>query len=134
MDWDPEKAKRNWIKAGRPLSMYFTPADWTSDLWFAPMSSLAIWDRNNPVGVPQGASTSPVMSNIALKVGLYDRLPGMIVGYADDGLVFPASSQAPPRVEFPEAGIYLKDSATGWVKRDGVWLKPLKFLGMQYDP
>ena len=30
-------------------------------------------------------------------------------------------------------GIELSPSKCGWVKRNNVWLKPLKFLGLTYD-
>lgn len=36
--------------------------------------------------------------------------------------------------EYEESGIEKNESKSGWVKRRGEWLKPLKFLGMTYDP
>jgi len=35
--------------------------------------------------------------------------------------------------QFTEWGIQYSPEKSGWVKRDGKWLKPLKFLGLTYD-
>lgn len=32
------------------------------------------------------------------------------------------------------AGIKQNKQKSGWIKREGKWLKPLRFLGMTYDP
>jgi hypothetical protein len=32
-----------------------------------------------------------------------------------------------------KSNIYFNLDKTGWVKKDGKWLKPLKFLGLEYD-
>jgi hypothetical protein len=32
-----------------------------------------------------------------------------------------------------EMGIEYSEEKSGFVKKDGVWLKPLKFLGLEYD-
>jgi len=93
---------------------------------------VTVWDRNNRVGLPQGAATSPVLSNVALKRAIYDRL-GCVLGYADDGLCFPSTSVEKPRVSHQGAGAFEKEGGR-WVKKNGVWLTSLKFLGMEYDP
>lgn len=32
-----------------------------------------------------------------------------------------------------EAGIYVEPEKSGWVRKDGKWLKSLDFLGLSYD-
>jgi len=71
------------------------------------------------------------MTNIVLKPGLYDRHP-TIVGYADDGLKLSDVLDGNP-IDLPSHGIFEKEGS-GWCKFDGKWLKPVKFLGMEYDP
>lgn len=59
--------------------------------------------------------------------------------YADDGLIY--GEFAPgfnPVADLQTglmvwSGIRFSPTKCGWVKRDGVWLKPLKFLGLEYN-
>ena len=53
--------------------------------------------------------------------------------YADDGLVFPLDS-GDVKVEDKERGVSQNIEKSGWVKRDGIWVKPLKFLGLELLP
>jgi len=96
-----------------------------------PDEHITTWDRENKVGLPQGAATSPIMTNIVLKKGIYDRHQ-TIIGYADDGLKLQNILDNNP-ISLPSYGIYEKEGS-GYVKRDGKWIKPLKFLGLVYDP
>jgi hypothetical protein len=69
----------------------------------------AVWDRLNPVGSPQGAPTSPIFSNVILKVGLYDKMKegNIIVGYADDGQILgEVNSEEIKKITSPSHGIY----------------------------
>jgi len=84
------------------------------------------------VGLPQGAATSPVLSNVALRRAIYDRIEG-VLGYADDGLCFPTTSVEVPRVSHQGAGAFVKDGGR-WVKKNGEWIVPLRFLGLEYNP
>lgn len=84
-------------------------------------------------GVPQGAATSCGLSTINLE-GLWRHWKDRLVMYADDGLVFPESSVTEPRVWDIRAGVKVSPSKSKWVKRDGIWLTPLKFLGILYVP
>jgi hypothetical protein len=68
------------------------------------------------VGLPQGAATSPIMTNIVLKKGIYDRHQ-TIIGYADDGLKLQNILDNNP-ISLPSYGIYEKEGS-GYVKRDG---------------
>lgn len=85
-------------------------------------------------GVPQGAPTSPVLACLALHGSILDR--GMeTVMYADDGLYYGQINQPiiTPNSGMVTGNIYFNLSKSGWVKRNGEWLKPLKFLGLEYD-
>lgn len=84
-------------------------------------------------GVPQGAPTSCGLSTYNL-LDLFKKWYGRLVMYADDGLAFPKLSLESPKLDVPEAGVLVQHSKSGWVKKDGVWLKPLKFLGLQFIP
>jgi hypothetical protein len=95
-----------------------------------PDEDVSVFDRNNQVGVPQGAATSPIFANIVIKK-LYDMLQDL-VGYADDAIrmqkVFDHM-----KIDFPHLGLFEKPGGQ-YVKLNGKWLKPLKFLGLVYDP
>jgi len=78
-------------------------------------------------GVPQGAPTSCSTSTLALKP-LERRHPSSVL-YADDGLI---ACDDKPIITDPVVGIEENAAKSGWVKRDGKWLRPLKFLGMEY--
>jgi len=85
-------------------------------------------------GVPQGAPTSPVLSTLALEGSILDRGVNTVM-YADDGLYY-GDIDVPlitPNSGMVTANIYFNLGKTGWVKRNGEWLKPLKFLGLEYD-
>lgn len=84
-------------------------------------------------GVPQGAATSPILSGYILKDSLLSRYP--TVGYADDGVhygVLPDDILKGDE-EMTTAGIHYNPDKSGWIKRNGEWLRPLKFLGLIYD-
>jgi hypothetical protein len=81
-----------------------------------------------PKGVPQGSNTGPLLSLIPLIKFLSQQKS---VSYADDGLFY---SDEPFEVkDLPEWGVKFNKNKTGWVKKDGKWLKPLKFLGLLWD-
>jgi len=86
-------------------------------------------------GVPQGAPTSPFLAAIALDEPILGR--GIdAVQYADDGVYYGDLKDTPlitPNSGIVSANIHFNLAKSSWVKRDGVWLKPLKFLGLTYD-
>lgn len=91
-----------------------------------------------PKGVPQGAPTSPLLSLLVL--GETIMAYADTVMYADDGLWYSDSPIIVPEPESElagdwehESGVKLHPGKSGFVKKDGVWLKPLKFLGLSYD-
>jgi hypothetical protein len=87
-------------------------------------------------GVPQGAPTSPSLSLLGLHDSILDR-PGInTIMYADDGLYYGDLKDTPlitPNSGIVSANISFNHKKSGWIKKDGKWLKPLKFLGLIYD-
>jgi hypothetical protein len=80
-------------------------------------------------GLPQGGGISPTLSVQNLYPLFRDE--ENVVMYADDGIIFGHPKFNSP--EYQEAGIILNEKKSSWVKKDGVWLKPLKFCGIVYD-
>ena len=85
-------------------------------------------------GVPQGFNQSPILSTISLlSFLLTPENNEHVIQYADDGLIF--SPQAEIMLQSPAgSGITTKAAASGWVKQNNVWKKPLHFLGLEYNP
>jgi hypothetical protein len=89
-------------------------------------------------GVGQGTATGPFLAALALENSLFTTKNGC-VQYADDGVFFGDGLDLTFRNdkagtdEDPWRGVQFHPTKSGWVKRDGVWLKPLKFLGLVYD-
>lgn len=79
--------------------------------------------------LPQGGGISPILSVLVLKP-LFKANPSTIM-YADDGVIFDKPVTHGPG--YIEAGIEFSLEKSSWVKRDGKWLKPLKFLGLIYN-
>jgi hypothetical protein len=85
-------------------------------------------------GLPQGLGLSPYLSSMVLD----SALKAGTVMYADDGLLFGSDKEIMKRLErfkedIAESGIELSAEKTDWVKYKNKWLKPLKFLGVEYD-
>jgi hypothetical protein len=53
------------------------------------------------------------------------------VSYVDDAFFY--GNKSFEVTDDPDSGIHIHSSKSGWVKRDGRWLKPLKFLGLEFD-
>lgn len=84
-------------------------------------------------GVPQGSPTSPLLSLLALTDTVMKWVK-VVRMYADDGMMAAMTLFSPPKAdEFAAEGITFHPDKSGWVKYDGKWLKPLKFLGLIYD-
>ena len=95
----------------------------------------ALLDEHKPTkvpnqfdGLPQGAPTSPILSMIILKEFLQQQES---LSYADDAVFF--GDKEFTVKDDPNKGIILNLEKSGWVKYDGKWLKPLKFLGLKFD-
>lgn len=117
-------------------ALTFVTAEHTN-LWAqSPRISASILTKAS--GVPQGAPTSPFLSNASLDASLLE-LWKEIVQYADDGIMYgkfltqEVIDQVFSHALCMSAGIIISLEKSGWVKKDGIWLKPLKFLGLEYD-
>lgn len=87
-------------------------------------------------GVPQGSPTSPAMSLLGLHHSILDREGLETVMYADDGLYYGDLKRIPiitPNSGMVTGNIHFNLDKSSWIKKDGKWLKPLKFLGLVYD-
>lgn len=88
-------------------------------------------------GVPQGNPTSPVLASITLTDTVMKPYPNMkCLMYADDGIFYGDKiylEEIQKDKKFREAGIEFNWSKSGWIKKNGIWLKPLKFLGLTFD-
>jgi hypothetical protein len=101
-------------------------------------------------GLPQGSPLSPYLSILYLNEVLH--LSGMpddvkFLFYADDGIFYSNSYESlsgwldraffqgssNPQ-SFGYYNISLSIDKSGWVRKSGEWLKPLKFLGLLYYP
>ena len=85
-------------------------------------------------GVAQGSSISPLLSTLVLTKDLLLNPSCEVVQYADDGLLYNMTSSPDLILNFPpESGIEVHPTKSAWVRRDGKWLRPLKFLGKVFD-
>jgi hypothetical protein len=90
------------------------------------------WTVFKESGVPQGAATSCGLATVNLHY-IWKALGDELLMYADDGLVFPKDTR---EIEIKDVsqGITQNAEKSGWVKRGGVWLKSLVFLGLELVP
>lgn len=94
-------------------------------------------------GLPQGFSLAPILSVLPLIVldELKDELNINNISYADDGLFYSEHSADVDYLGLAQAvldkwgiGAQFNMSKSKPVKKNGVWLSPLKFVGLVYDP
>lgn len=102
------------------------------------------------VGVPQGAATSPFISILSLgkftrsmngevlertKSYIKSKSYRCCLGYADDWIIYGQRMQVSDIDDalLHSSGTRLNPSKSGWVRKDGLWVKPLKFLGLSYN-
>lgn len=92
-------------------------------------------DETLITGLPQGWALSPMLTNLVLK-DVLERSKEKVL-YLDDGLIAgekPEDLEVEEMIErLNEKGLSLSNEKTSWIKVDGVWRKPLKFLGTEYD-
>lgn len=88
-------------------------------------------------GVPQGAPTSPLLATLALQDTLFNiHNKFKTIMYADDGLIHGDDvmvSDLMEKEEWKQSGIEIHPEKSHQVKKDGVWLRPLKILGLEYN-
>jgi Reverse transcriptase (RNA-dependent DNA polymerase) len=91
--------------------------------------------QQNDYGVPQGSPCSPFLSLLVLTKFMKGKDTLM---YADDGIWFSSNDNninIPPSAYLSSStGAHLNQQKSSWIRRDGKWLKVLKFLGLIYDP
>lgn len=78
--------------------------------------------------LPQGGGISPLLSVQVLRP-LFDNNDTIM--YADDGIIF-----GKPRLkssQYSSYGIEFNKEKSGYVKKEGIWLKELKFCGLVYN-
>lgn len=85
-------------------------------------------------GLPQGMGLSPVLACLGLRQ-LYEKWPELTM-YVDDGLIMSDTEIDIEKFkkDVESFGLYVSEPKSGWIKRNGVWLKPLKYLGLEYIP
>lgn len=93
----------------------------------------AVYDKDNifvgsPTGLPQGGGISPCLSVQVLKP-IFDNNDAIM--YADDGIIFHEPVLENPA--YRAAGIHFNYEKSGYIKKNGIWLKNLKFCGLVYD-
>jgi len=89
--------------------------------------------NTTPRGVAQGAPTSPILANTIMDLWIEEneRLGARCIAYADDSVSF---SESKIDIEVPKfTGIIINEEKSGYVKYEGTWMKPLKFLGFEWD-
>lgn len=87
-------------------------------------------------GVPQGGSLSPLLSTLPLTKELFLNPNSEYVAYADDGLLYSSSGVLNPDeiLQFPkETGIEVHRDKSAWIRKNGEWLRGLKFCGKIYE-
>jgi hypothetical protein len=99
-------------------------------------------------GVGQGYPTSPILSMLVMENWLRPEYRIVspphadleFLAYADDSIAFSdhdfkLDTPIDPTVSalVPLESFIIKPEGSGWVKRAGKWLKPLKFLGLVFD-
>lgn len=86
-------------------------------------------------GVPQGMGLSPLAACAAL-APLYSKYKGKITMYMDDGLIYSNSPIDPEEFEkdLLKVGCFISPDKSKMLKRNGVWINPMTFLGTTYDP
>jgi hypothetical protein len=103
------------------------------------------WLNETARGVPQGSPTSPFLANFPMLQYIKSLGNSLLVVYADDfirvGRKLYGKIQKLPKEKFllreppicKDLGMEYNREKSGYVKKNGKWLKPLKFLGLEYD-
>jgi hypothetical protein len=101
--------------------------------WYIPQKSL----DEKPRGLPQGLNTSPILACSLLQRTNYLKYHPEVVQYMDDGVIM---SEAPIEIQEVEldldykySGVAFAPRKTEVIMKEGLWVKPLKFLGCSFD-
>lgn len=97
-------------------------------------------DRSKRASLPQGANTSPFLACLVLgRTGALDIKSASVYQYVDDAVLIGESDTKTMIKEYKEnlltlvTGITLSEKKTEIIRENGKWIKPLKFLGCEYD-
>lgn len=86
-------------------------------------------------GVAQGSPISPLLSTLTLTNLLLLNPHCQTVQYADDGILYNLTRCPSEILNFPaHTGIKVHWGKSRWIRRNGEWLHPLKFLGLKFNP
>lgn len=87
-------------------------------------------------GVAQGSPCSPFLFALCVNDYFFKHISTSAIkclAYADDALFYgDIASEKEILKDSPSQGFKMNLEKSGWVKREGSWLKPLKFLGMSW--
>jgi len=134
--WQTEfEPGRNPYQADFEFRHPFIRAEQNKSSPFGDPHSLDVWRH---IGVPQGAPTSPFLSILLLdRLAEDDNYPReKKVRYADDGIVManePVNVLGTMSPKLKAANVEYSPEKSSWVVFNGEWLKPLKFLGLEFD-
>jgi hypothetical protein len=121
------KEEQNWDWAEDVPDKYYNSS---SAGGFKMNSTGAVDFWENPIGVPQGAPTSPLISILILVKSFLTQTSS--VSYADDPIFY--GDQPFEIEEFPDLGVVLNKDKSSWVKKANTWLGDLNYLGLKYSP
>jgi len=130
-DRELERERQSNLLRERPIIHYPPVED------FMTAATEEFWNPADQ-GLPQGLNTSPLLAcRVLQETGALDSWE--IVQYMDDGIIMTDENPHEKLQEFKEnlktvyTGISLSASKTELIKKDNQWIKPLKFLGCEYD-
>jgi len=129
-DRDLERERQYGLLQERPIIIYPEMEDFMTP-------TETFWNLADQ-GLPQGLNTSPLMAcKVLQETGAIDSWE--IIQYMDDGVIITDANPEEKLKEFKDqlktvyTGISLSASKTEVIKIEGRWVKPLKFLGCEYD-
>lgn len=68
---------------------------------------------------------------------VYEVKNGIYIGYADDGLILTNSEsdveEFRKKLNSEESGVMIKESKSRYIRKHGVDLMPLRFIGIEFD-
>jgi len=86
-------------------------------------------------GFPQGSPISPILCSMILQGTVFAK--GQCLMYADDGLFYGTKLSddiGETTAEMKKFNLSFAADKSKWVKKDGIWLEKLKFLGLTFIP
>jgi len=132
-----EKARIEQVKSEAPVMLY------------PPVEDLMIsvpetnWNSRD-ISLPQGLNTSPLLACAVLNVteAIVTEEQGLgyeVIQYVDDAVIIGGPNpekmvnQYKRKLNPYTTGIHVSEKKTEVIKENGKWIKPLKFLGCEYD-